>query len=67
MTKMPSWKRPLARYMVESPSSAGNYVITSARVGRHEYLGSFELAGGMIARLNKVVSSARPDWHNSTR
>src|SRR6195256_5761254 len=50
-SRLPSTKRRLVRYTVEPPTATvrGNLVIAAAGIGRQQYLGSLELAGGSFA------------------
>ena len=45
---------------------AGNLLVAAAGVGRQQYLGALELAGGSLPLLNIVVSSPRSAWLSST-
>ena len=50
-SRLPSTKRRLVRYTVEPPTASvrGDLVIAAAGIGRQQYLGSLELAGGSLA------------------
>lgn len=67
-SRLASTKRRLVRYTVEPYGHpAGNFLVAAAGIGRQQYLGEFELAGGPSALFQHCGEFAAFGWLNSTR